>query len=49
MAGKVVDLKDELISQKLELEALQSTRREATPATILTAGFSAPITRKKKT
>ena len=44
----MVDLKNELVSQKLELEALRSTRREATPATILTAGSSAPIARKKK-
>ena len=48
MAGKVVDLKDKLASQKLELEALQSIRREVTPATILTAGSSAPVIKKKK-
>ena len=48
MAGKVIDLKDKLASQQLELEALRSKRREATPATTLTAESSVPVIKKKK-
>ena len=48
MAGKMVDLKDKLVSQKLKLKALRFKKREVNPATIFTANFSALITKKKK-
>ena len=48
LAGRIVDLKDDMAAQGLEMEALRRKRREDTPATGLTAGSSTTITRKKK-
>ena len=48
LAEKVVDLRDDVATQKAEIEALRSRRREDTPATGITAGSSTVITKKKK-
>ena len=47
MADKVVDLKNKIINQKLEIKAIWN-KREETPTTIFTAKPSAPVTKKKK-
>ena len=48
IAGKVVDLKNKLVSQKLKLKALQSKKREVTPAIIFITDSNALIIKKKK-
>ena len=45
---KVVDLKDEVITQKAEIKVLRSRCKENTPATGITAGLNTLVTRKKK-
>ena len=48
LAEKVVDLKDDVITQKAKIKALKSRRKEDTLATGITAGLSTVITKKKK-
>ena len=48
MVEKVIDLRDEMITQKAEIKVLRSRRRENAPATGITAGSNALVTRKKK-
>ena len=48
LVEKVVNLKDEVITQKAEIKVLRSRRREDTPATGITAGLNTLITKKKK-
>ena len=45
---KVIDLRDNMVTEKAEIKALKSKRREKTPATGITAGLSTIITKKKK-
>ena len=45
---KVVDLKDDMVTQKAEIKALRSRRREDTPATGMMAGLSTVIIKKMK-
>ena len=48
LTEKVVDLRDEVVTQKAEIKVLRSRRRENTPATGITAGLNTLVTRKKK-
>ena len=48
MAEKVVDLRDEVVTQKAEIKVLRSKRKEDTPGIKITAGLNTLITRKKK-
>ena len=48
LVKKVVNLRDEVITQKAEIKALKSRRRENTPATGITAGLNTLVIRKKK-
>ena len=45
---KVVNLRDEVITQKAEIKVLRSRHRKNTPATRITAGSNALIIKKKK-
>ena len=48
LAKKVIDLKDEIVTQKAEIKVLRNRRGEDTPATGITAGSNTLVTRKKK-
>ena len=48
LVEKVVNLKNEIITQKVKIEVLRSKRKENTPATGITAGLNTLVTRKKK-
>ena len=48
LAEKVVNLRDEVVTQKAEIKASRRRRREDTPATGITAGLSTVIIKKKK-
>ena len=48
LAEKVINLRDEVITQKAKIKALKSRRREDTLATVITAGLSTVIIKKKK-
>ena len=48
LAEKVVNLRDEVITQKAEIKVLRSKRKEDTPAMGITAGSNTLIIRKKK-
>ena len=45
---KVINLRDEVITQKAEIKVLRSRRREDTPATGITAGLNILVAWKKK-
>ena len=45
---KVINLKDEVITQKVKIKVLKSKHKENTPATGITAGSNTLITKKKK-
>ena len=45
---RVVDLRDKVVTQKAEIEASRSRRRENYPATGITAGLNTVINKKKK-
>ena len=48
LVEKVVDLKDEVVTQKAEIEVLRSRRKEDTPAMGIIVGLNTLVTRKKK-
>ena len=48
LTEKVVDIRDDVITQKAEIKALRSRHREDTPAMGITAGLNTVITKKKK-
>ena len=48
LAKKMVNLRDEVVTQKAEIKALKNRRKENTPATGITADLSTLITKKKK-
>ena len=48
LVKKVVNLKDEVVTQKAEIKVLRSRRKKNTPATGITAGSNTLVTRKKK-
>ena len=48
LVKKVVNLRDEIITQKAKIKVLRSRRKENTPATGITAGSNTLVTRKKK-
>ena len=48
IAKKVINLKNEMVTQKAEIKISRSRRRENTPATGITAGLNTLVTRKKK-
>ena len=48
MAEKVVNLRDEVVTQKAEIKVLRSKRKENTPATGITAGSNTLVIKKKK-
>ena len=48
LAEKVVNLRDEVATQKAEIKVLRSRRKENTPATGIITGSNTLITRKKK-
>ena len=45
---KVINLRDEMVTQKAEMEVLRSKRKEDTPATGIMAGLNTLVARKKK-
>ena len=48
LVKKVVNLRDKVVTQKVEIKVLRSRRRENTLATGITAGLNTLIIRKKK-
>ena len=48
MVEKVINLRDEMVTQKVKIKVLRSRRKEDTPATGITAGSNTLVTRKKK-
>ena len=48
LVEKVVDLRDDVATQKAEIEALTNRRREDTLTTGITAGLNTVIIKKKK-
>ena len=45
---KVVNLRDNVVTQKVKIKALKNRRRENTPAIEITAGLNTVIIKKKK-
>ena len=48
LAEKVIDLRDDIITQKAKIKALRNKRRENTLAMAITAGLNTVIIKKKK-
>ena len=48
LVKKVVNLKNNVITQKAKIKVLRSRRKENTPATGITAGLNTLVTKKKK-
>ena len=48
LAEKVVNLRDEVVTQKAKIKVLRSRRKENTPTTGITAGSNTLVIRKKK-
>ena len=48
MVEKVIDLRDEMVTQKAEIKVLRSRRKENTPVTGIMAGLNILVARKKK-
>ena len=48
LTEKMVDLRDEVITQKAKIKALRNKRKENTPATGIMADLNTVITKKKK-
>ena len=45
---KVINLKNEMVTQKVKIKILRNRRKENTPATGITAGSNILVARKKK-
>ena len=48
LAEKVINLRDEVVTQKAKIKVLRSRCKEDIPATGITAGLNTLVTRKKK-
>ena len=48
LVKKVVNLRNEVITQKAEIKVLKSKRKENTPATGITTGLNTLVIKKKK-